>query len=213
MRLSGSGTLVVGGYRLADGSFTFSNFPADAGLFANVRIAAGSVLNATGRLTIVGDRYYLGVSANLDLKVTTVQGSVIFTNCSDPSCRTGKGATTLDASATLTRDKFSFGISVRVSSNGSFSATASSPVTGEFRGRTGDVTILAVAFYADFHYHMTLTVTSSSPYIASAARAAAACTARAGAIAAAGAGAGPAGATSSGSTPRSRPTRSRSAAE
>ena len=39
-------------------------------------------------------------------------------------------------------------------------------MTGEFRGRTGDVTILAVAFYADFHYHMTLTVTSSSPYIA-----------------------------------------------
>ena len=166
VRLSGSGTLVVGGYRLADGSFTFSNFPADAGLFANVRITAGSVLNATGRLTIVGDRYYLGVSANLDLKVTTVQGSVIFTNCTDPSCRTGKGATTLDASATLIRDKFSFGISVHVSSNGSFSATASSPVTGEFRGRTGDITILAVAFYADFHYHMTLTVTSSSPYIA-----------------------------------------------
>lgn len=165
VRLTGSGNLSVGGYSLVNGRFFFSNFPSDAGLFAEVNIDAGSVFRAAGRLTILGNRFYLGVSANLDLRVFRVPAEAVFTNCTDPSCRTAASATTLNAKAAIQSGGFSFGIEVRISSNGSFRATARSPVSGEFYARTGDIEIVAVAFYADFRYRMELTVSSDAPYV------------------------------------------------
>jgi hypothetical protein len=130
-----------------------------------VRIDAGSVLKASGRLTIVGSKFYLGVNAELDLRVTKPTAEVTFTNCTDASCRTAAGATTLRAKGSIGYGGFSFGLDVRVSSDGSFRATLRSPVSGQFYGRTGDIYFVVVALYADFRYQMELTVQSNSPYV------------------------------------------------
>ena len=166
VRLKGEANLVLAGYSLASAKFAFSNFPSDAGLFAEVKIDAGSVFKASGRLTIVGSRFYLGVNANLDLRVINVTAEAVFTNCTDASCKAGKSTTTLDAKSAMSFGGFSFGIEVHISSNGSFSATARSPASGRFYGSSPHIYLLVVAFYADFSYDMALTISSNSPYVA-----------------------------------------------
>jgi hypothetical protein len=167
-RLTGSATLSPGGFNLGNAAFTISNYPDDAGLTASVNLTAGSVLNVSGMLAIIGgDRFYFGASASLNLVVLTANGNITFTNCTNSSCSAKAGSTTLDASAQVDASGFSFGITTRISSNGSFSATAQSPANGgEYYGQSGEAWFAVVAFYATFHYRMNLTVSSSSPYVA-----------------------------------------------
>jgi hypothetical protein len=165
VRLAGTANLNMGGFALGATKFSFSNFPDDAGLFAEVHLKAGSAFDANGRLTILGSRFYLGVNATLDVKIRKVAAEAVFTNCTDASCRASAGRTTLNAKAALDVGGFSFGVSVNVASDGAFSATVRSPASGRYYGRTGDIWLLVVGFYADFSYEMELTVSSNSPFI------------------------------------------------
>jgi len=187
-RLNGSANLNLGGYSLGSGSFFISNYPQDAGLNVTINSRIGSVLNIAGQLSITGtDRFYLNVNANLDLKVLSTSASVVFTNCqmtytttyqtikilfftirvptlTNPVCSSTK-ATTLDATASIDRAGFSFGVSVHIDGNGNFSATASSPASGTVNRETGSVNFGFAQFYAAYAYRMSLTISSSSPYV------------------------------------------------
>jgi hypothetical protein len=186
-RLNGSGTLVVGGYTLANSTIKFSNFPEDAGLIADITLKAGSVLNVSGKLNIdAAGRFALNANASLNLSVLTVNGNVSFTNKGQnctlsiewrkiagfnfpffiSTCTDTTIPATLNASATINTSGFSFGVSMTVSADGSFRATARTPVSGETRLQTGTVSFLVVRGYAQIDYHMELTVQSSSPYVA-----------------------------------------------
>lgn len=184
-RLTGSGELNVGGFRFASAKVFFSNFPQDAGLAASIDSRIGSVLTLAGKLSIQsGNRFYLGVNANLDLKVLSTSASVVLTNCvytytvtyinffffkipiySNPVCSSA-GATNLDAKTTFDSAGFSFGVSVHIDSNGNFKATAYSPSSGgTYHGETDALYLAVVAFYATFSYRMSATVESSYPYL------------------------------------------------
>jgi hypothetical protein len=119
--------IVVGGHRLADSSFLFSSLPWEAGLYANVKIDAGSTFSAAGRLTIVGNgnRFYLGVHANLNLRVTQAFATLTFTNCTDSSCRYAAATTTLDAQTVVGFGGLAVSIKFRIAGDGSFSLRAS----------------------------------------------------------------------------------------
>ncbi len=80
-RLTGSGALNLSGYNVARAAFTYSNFPEDAGLSADVNVQAGSVLNFSRKLSIAGNLYYINANARLDLRVLTADGNVTLTNC------------------------------------------------------------------------------------------------------------------------------------
>jgi hypothetical protein len=166
-RFSGVATISAGGHRLLDASFLFSSLPWEAGLYANVKIDAGSVFKASGKLTFVanGSRFYLGVYANLDLRVTQAFAVATFTNCTDSSCRDAAGTTNLDAQTIVGFGGFAISIKVRIGSDGSFRAIARSPDNGEFTARTGGLNLLVVRFYASFKYLVQLTVSSSYPYV------------------------------------------------
>ncbi len=187
-RLSGGANLKLGGYSLGSGTFFISNYPQDAGLNVTINSHIGSVLNIAGQLSVTGtDRFYLSVNANLDLKVLTTSASVVFTNCqmtytttyrtvsvffftirvpefSNPVCSAAKAAT-LDASASINRAGFTFGVSVHIDANGNFSATASSPASGTYNRDTGTLDVGFAQFYAALAYRMSLTIQSSSPYV------------------------------------------------
>jgi hypothetical protein len=72
----------------------------------------------------------------------------------------------LDASATVGKDGFSFGVAVTISADGSFKAIARAPVSGETTVRTGTVSFLVVRGYAQLSYHAQLTLQSASPVAA-----------------------------------------------
>jgi hypothetical protein len=212
-RLQGKGNLNLAGYNVAEASFFYSNFPQDAGLSAEIKVQAGSVLNFSGRLSIAGSLYYLNASARLDLRLLTAQGNVTLTNCNfgsqyksalpqmgdfpggkifaggitvtlptpayvqaltkwqadnadvKPKCLSALSGTKLDANASFSFGGFSFGVELHVQPNGNFSATARSPASGEFYGKTPDIYILVVAFYADLKYQMQVTISNTSPYV------------------------------------------------
>jgi hypothetical protein len=185
-RLNGSGTLVVGGYTLANSTIKFSNFPEDAGLIADITLKAGSVLNVSGKLNIDAEgRFALNANASLNLRVLTVNGNVSFTNKGQnctlsiewrkigpfnfpffiSTCTDTTIPATLSASATVNSSGFSFGVSMTVAANGTFRATARTPVSGETRLQTGTISFLVVRGYAQIDYHMGIVVESSSPYV------------------------------------------------
>ncbi|MBV8598339.1 MAG: hypothetical protein JO017_05895 [Actinobacteria bacterium] len=80
-----------------------------------------------------------------------------------PTCDTALGGAKLDANASFFYGGFSFGVSLHVSPNGDFTATARSPVSGEFHGETGTLDLWVAQFYADINYSMQITVRSGSP--------------------------------------------------
>ncbi|HWB22493.1 MAG TPA: hypothetical protein VG652_06355 [Gaiellaceae bacterium] len=82
-----------------------------------------------------------------------------------PACLSPLGGTKLDANANFSYGGFSFGVELHVQPNGNFSATARTPASGEFSGKTGTLNLLVVEFYADLKYSMQLTVSNTSPYV------------------------------------------------
>jgi hypothetical protein len=182
-RMNGSGTLVVGGYTLANSTVRFSNFPEDAGFSAQVSLRAGSTLSADGRVNFEpGGRFSFSANASLNLRAYSVNGNVKFANyyerCEPQitwkgywpvitmACKNVDSSPTLTANATINRSGFSFALSMTVAADGSFNATARTPVAGEAVKSTGTLSLLVVKGYAEIAYHMQLTVKSSSPYIA-----------------------------------------------
>ncbi|MFL5928487.1 MAG: hypothetical protein ACJ77E_16270 [Gaiellaceae bacterium] len=188
-RLRGTATLVAGGYTLADSTVAFSNLPEDAGLYADVALRAGSTLAVNGRININAQGgFYLSANASLNLRAFTVNGTVTFFAgpqqvCSvvvvewrkfifgripifGTRCETRDYPATLNAAATVSASGFSFGVTMTVSGNGSFRATARTPVSGETTLSTGTVSLVVVRGYAEVQYHMGLTIQSSSPYVA-----------------------------------------------
>jgi hypothetical protein len=182
-RMNGSGTLVVGGYTLANSAVRFSNFPEDAGFSAHVSLRAGSTLSADGRVNFEpGGRFSLSANASLNLRAFSVDGSVTFANYVQHcvphiawkdywpvvtvTCTNVDSSPQLTANATVDKSGFSFAVSMTVAADGSFHATARTPVAGEAVKSTGTLSLLVVVGYAEIAYHMQLTVKSSSPYVA-----------------------------------------------
>ena len=180
-RLDGTATLGLGGYTLADSAIHFSNFPEDAGLWAQVNLNAGSTVHAGGRINVVlGGRFSFSADADINLVAFTVRGSVSFANYGDfcyptfswatfrfsTKCTTVDFAPRLAASATVGAGGFSFGVNMVVSSDGSFSATARTPVSGETVITSPTIDFGVVRGYAEIRYYMQLTVQSASPNIA-----------------------------------------------
>jgi hypothetical protein len=179
-----NGTLVVGGYTLANSIVRFSNFPEDAGFSAQVSLRAGSTLSADGRVNFEpGGRFSLSANATLNLRAYSVDGNVKFANYYErcqvnlvsfvhwvpkftTTCTKVDSSPTLTANATVNRSGFSFAVSMTVAADGSFNATARTPVADETVRSTGTLSLLVVKGYAEISYHMQLTVKSSSPYLA-----------------------------------------------
>jgi hypothetical protein len=189
-RLNGSGNLTVGSYNIANAAVKFSNFPEDAGLSAQVAVKAGDIVTVNGRMNFVpGGRFAISAQARLNLPGFPVDANVNFANYGTQcqvnwryvripglnfdfpifdgvSCRDVDFPPRLDASATVGKDGFSFGVSVTISADGSFHAAARSPVSGETTVRTGTVSFLVVRGYAQLTYHAQLTFQSRSPVAA-----------------------------------------------
>ncbi len=165
--LNGSASVNVGGYNLGNASFSASNYPGSSGFYASISFQVGSVVNLSGKMTILPDsRFYFNINANLNLVVLNASADITFTNCTNASCSTRANATTLKAVSTVNASGFSFGVSVFISSNGTFLASARSPVSGVFSGDTGSLYLIVVAFYANITYNMTITISSNYPYVA-----------------------------------------------
>jgi hypothetical protein len=184
-RLNGEGNLKVGTYNVANAAVRFSNFPEDAGLSAQVAINAGSIVTVNGRLNFVpGGRFSISAQARLNLPGFPVDANVTFANYATQcvmnwaylnvgtfrfpyptgvSCGEVDFPPRLDASATVGKDGYSFGVAVTISADGSFRATARAPVSGETVIRTGTVSFLVVRGYAQISYHASLTLQSASP--------------------------------------------------
>jgi hypothetical protein len=166
----------------------FSNFPEDAGLSAQVSLRAGNIVTVNGRLNLApGGRFAISAQAMLNLPGFPVNANVDFANYGQQcqakwryvriiglnfpvydgqTCTDVDFPARLNASATVGKDGFSFGVSVTISADGSFRATARSPVSGETTVRTGTVSFLVVRGYAQLSYHAQLTLQSSSPVVA-----------------------------------------------
>ncbi|HEX4677894.1 MAG TPA: hypothetical protein VH210_01640, partial [Gaiellaceae bacterium] len=187
-RLNGSGNLKVGTYNIANADVKFSNFPEDAGLSAQVAIKAGSIVTVNGRLNFApSGRFAISAQARLNLPGFPVDANVDFANYGQ-QCQAkwryiriigiywpvydGKTCTDVDfpprlnASATVGKDGFSFGVSVTISADGSFKAIARAPVSGETTVKTGTASFLVVRGYAQITYHAQLTLQSASPVAA-----------------------------------------------
>jgi hypothetical protein len=190
-RLAGTATIQAGSYQLAGANVSLSNFPQDAGLKAAVTLRLGSTLTANGTLNIGSNGSFdLNVNSSLNLRLFSVNANVRFYAgpqqvCTpvitwqvvnfgffklnmpivSNQCGTVNAAPTLDASATVGTSGFSFGVNVRISGDGSFSASARTPVSGETTASTGTVSLVVVRGYAYFSYHMQLGISSSSPYV------------------------------------------------
>ncbi len=82
------------------------------------------------------------------------------------TCTSALPGPTLDASASFGYGGFSFGVNLHVNPGGSFVATAQAPASGTFNGRTGELSLAVVAFYAELNYSMKLTIQSASPHVA-----------------------------------------------
>jgi hypothetical protein len=190
-RLNGTGTLVAGGYTIANTNITFSNFQADAGLNASINLNAGGVVTVNGTLNIdANGGFYLSASARLNLGgIGGVDGNVVFyggpTNVCVPvissyitflwfripvyggqSCGLQNRTPTLIASASVSAGGFSFGVSATVDAAGNYTATASSPVSGDTTLSTPTVSFVVVRGYAYISYHMRLTIQNRSPQVA-----------------------------------------------
>ncbi|HEX3806373.1 MAG TPA: hypothetical protein VHV52_06290 [Gaiellaceae bacterium] len=189
-RMSAVVSINAGGYNLSNSTVKFSNYPEDAGLSAQVSFSPGGIVSVNGKLNIdASGGFFLSVNTSLNLRVTTVNATVTFTagpqqRCTPVytyitfpfglripiptgvSCGTVNVPPTLTAAATVGSSGFSFGVNVTISGNGSFSATARTPVTGESTGTTPTISLLVVRGYAYFSYHMQLTIQSGSPYLA-----------------------------------------------
>ncbi len=178
-RLTGTGSLVVGGYNLANAFVKFSNFPEDAGLKATVTVSVGGVVSARGDIDIQpGGRFALSANANVDLKVLTANmnvslrnyGQICFPKFSfsgfniswSQSCTTFDSAPTLSANGSVTVAGVGFGLSVSVSSNGAWSGSARTPVSGESTWQSGTVDLGVVKGYALFSYHFGLGASSAN---------------------------------------------------
>jgi hypothetical protein len=189
-RLNGTGTLVAGGYTIANTNIAFSNFPSDAGLKASISLNAGGVVTVNGTLNIdANGGFYLSASARLSLGgIGGVDGNVVFyggpTNVCAPvvdhyisiwiiqipifriDCGLQNRTPTLNASATVSAGGFSFGVSLTVDGNGNYSATAASPASGDTTLSTPTISFVVVRGYAYITYHMRLTIQNRSPQVA-----------------------------------------------
>jgi hypothetical protein len=188
-RLNGTGTLVAGGYTIANTNIAFSNFPSDAGLKASISLNAGGVVTVNGTLNIdANGGFYLSASARLNLGgIGGVDGNVVFYGgpqnvCSlvvdhyinvwffsfpvfRYQCGLQNRTPTLSASATVGASGFSFGVSMTVDGNGNYSATAASPASGDTTLSTPTISLLVVRGYAYITYHMRLTIQNRSPQV------------------------------------------------
>lgn len=145
---------------------------------------AGSTVHIDGTLNVNAEGgFYLSANANIDLRAFTVNGNVEFysgrnTFCHDTfiwffwftinvgqTCETADYPTTLKASATVESAGFSFGVSMQVNGDGSFYATARTPIYADTVVSTGTVDLWAVRGYAQFAYHMSLTLQSNYPQV------------------------------------------------
>lgn len=191
-KLTGTGTLRVGGYTLANAFVKFSNFPEDAGLKANVSINAGSVVSVQGWLNVEpGGLFSFTTNANVDLHVTKANLSVSFANYGQvcrsdapawfdfrgwldvmqgrrkitTSCSNVTFPARLQASGTVSASGFSFGVSMTIGSDGTFNASARTPVNGETTLSTGTLDLLVVRGYAEVSYHFELALSNNSPWV------------------------------------------------
>ena len=178
-RLTGTGSLVVGGYNLANAFVKFSNFPEDAGLKATVDVTVGGVVSARGALDIQpGGRFSFNANANVDLKVLTANMNVSFRNYGQicfptfrfsgftiswsQNCTTFDSSPTLSASGSVNVAGVSFGLSMSIGSNGAWSGSARTPVSGESTWQSGTVDLGVVRGYAMFSYHFGLGASSAN---------------------------------------------------
>ena len=189
-RMSGTGTVVAGGYTLANADVAFSNYPSDAGLRATVALNAGGVASINGTLNInANGGFYLSANAMINLKgLASIKGTVTFRagpeqQCSvvferwivfpggfkipwpENRCVTVNVPPTLTAAATIDRIGFSFGASVTIDGNGNYSATVRTPVTGNTVVETPTISFIAVRGYAYIAYHLELTLKSTPNYV------------------------------------------------
>ncbi|HZQ81553.1 MAG TPA: hypothetical protein VFB25_06220 [Gaiellaceae bacterium] len=187
-RLTTIATINAGGYNLLNSNISFSNYPEDAGLSAQVNFTAGGVVAINGKLNInANGGFFLSANANINLNFTSVNGTVTFRAGPEQQCHptytyirfpgisvplplpTGTACATVDvpptlnATASVSAGGFSFGVNVTVSGNGSYSATTSSPSSGTYYGETPTVSFVVVRGYGWASYSMKLTIQSSDP--------------------------------------------------
>ena len=164
--LTGAADITLGGFNVANTTFTLSQTPAVVSLQAALAINVG-VASVNGTATFIGTQgsaplYYLAADGNLNIPIADLTLSAIFTNCTDSTCSTPANATSLTMSGKASIGGTTFALpSFYVDSAGNFSITSNAAGSA----CTGTITIpLVTQVQGCFSYTQYLLISNNSPY-------------------------------------------------
>ena len=164
--LTGAADITLGGFNVANTTFTLSQTPAVVSLQAALAINVG-VASVNGTATFIGTQgsaplYYLAADGNLNIPIADLTLSAIFTNCTDSTCSTPANATSLTMSGKASIGGTTFALpSFYVDSAGNFSITSNAAGSA----CTGTITIpLVTQVQGCFSYTQYLLISNNFPY-------------------------------------------------